>query len=139
VSAVEASLRRLGTDYIDLYQMHTPDLATDRGDAACLDDLVIEGKVRYVGHSNFTGHQIADAERIARALGSKHFITRRITTICWSANRDRGHPRLRACRTRTLALLSVGVGSADRQVTRVSHRRRVRGCTSGAAEGHRAQ
>ncbi len=68
VRALEDSLRRLNTDYVDLYQIHTPDASTPieetlRG----LDDLVRSGKVRYVGHSNFAAWQIADAEWTARS------------------------------------------------------------------------
>ncbi|MER7003059.1 aldo/keto reductase [Dactylosporangium sp. NPDC000555] len=60
--AAEASLRRLGTDYIDLYQIHRPDPQTPIEETlAALDDLVRAGKVRYVGHSNFAGWQTADA------------------------------------------------------------------------------
>ena len=62
IRAVEASLRRLGTDYIDLYQLHQPDPATPIEETlAALDDLVRAGKVRYLGNSNFAGWQIADA------------------------------------------------------------------------------
>jgi len=74
--AVEASLRRLGTDYIDLYQMHQPDPATPIEETlSVLDDLVREGKVRYVGHSNFAGWQIADADWTARSRGWTPFVT----------------------------------------------------------------
>lgn len=60
--AVEASLRRLGTDWIDLYQLHAPDPATPVQETlSALDDLVRQGKVRYVGLSNVTGWQLADA------------------------------------------------------------------------------
>jgi len=60
--AVEKSLRRLRTDYIDLYQLHTPDPLTPIEETiAALGDLVTEGKVRYTGHSNLAGWQIADA------------------------------------------------------------------------------
>ncbi|MFJ3406339.1 aldo/keto reductase [Promicromonospora sp. NPDC090134] len=70
VRAAEASLRRLGTDWIDLYQLHAPDPATPIDETlAALDDLVRSGKVRYVGHSNLRGWQVADAEHVARALG----------------------------------------------------------------------
>jgi aryl-alcohol dehydrogenase-like predicted oxidoreductase len=65
--AVEASLRRLGTDYIDLYQMHGPDPDTPIEETlSTLDDLVREGTVRYIGSSNFAGWQIADAGWTAR-------------------------------------------------------------------------
>jgi aryl-alcohol dehydrogenase-like predicted oxidoreductase len=74
--AVEASLRRLGTDYIDLYQMHAADPATPIEETlSVLDDLVREGKVRYVGHSNFSGWQIADADWVARTRGYTPFVT----------------------------------------------------------------
>jgi aryl-alcohol dehydrogenase-like predicted oxidoreductase len=74
--AVEASLRRLGTDYIDLYQMHYPDPLTPIGETlAALDDLVRSGKVRYVGNSNFAGWQIADADWVAAAGRLTRFIS----------------------------------------------------------------
>src|ERR1700691_3709264 len=60
--AVTESLRRLRTDYIDLYQLHTPDPVTPIEETiTALDELVSEGKVRYVGHSNLSGWQLADA------------------------------------------------------------------------------
>jgi aryl-alcohol dehydrogenase-like predicted oxidoreductase len=74
--AVERSLRRLRTDHIDLYQIHTPDPVTPIEETlAALTELVAEGKVRYVGHSNFTGWQIADAVHVARARGTAPFIS----------------------------------------------------------------
>src|SRR6478752_7166325 len=61
-AAVEASLRRLNTDWIDLYQFHQPDPMTPIGETlAALDELVTAGKIRYIGHSNFAGWQLADA------------------------------------------------------------------------------
>ena len=64
--AVEDSLRRLKTDYIDLYQIHFPDLDTPLEETMrALNDLVTQGKVRYLGHSNFTGWMIAHAHHIA--------------------------------------------------------------------------
>src|SRR5947209_6894871 len=73
--AVEASLRRLGTDYIDLYQLHTPDPLTPLDETiSALDDLVRAGKVRYLGHSNFSGWQVADAAWTARDLRATPFI-----------------------------------------------------------------
>lgn len=75
-TAVEASLRRLGTDWIDLYQFHTPDPQTPIEETlSALDDLVREGKVRYVGHSNLAGWQIAEAEHAARARGVERFVS----------------------------------------------------------------
>ncbi|MGC1213547.1 MAG: aldo/keto reductase [Micromonospora sp.] len=74
--AVEASLRRLGTDHIDLYQMHEPDPGTPIDETlAALDDLVRAGKVRYLGNSNFAGWQIADADWTASSQGRSRFIS----------------------------------------------------------------
>jgi aryl-alcohol dehydrogenase-like predicted oxidoreductase len=76
VRAVEASLRRLETDHIDLYQMHTPDPATPIDETlTALDDLVRSGKVRYLGNSNFSGWQIADADWVARSGNLTRFIS----------------------------------------------------------------
>jgi len=74
--AVEASLRRLQTDWIDLYQLHRPDPATPIEETlATLDDLISEGKIRYIGHSNLAGWQIAEAEFTARMHGHPRFIS----------------------------------------------------------------
>jgi aryl-alcohol dehydrogenase-like predicted oxidoreductase len=74
--AVEASLRRLQTDWIDLYQLHRPDPATPIEETlSALSDLVREGKVRYIGSSNFSGWQVADAEWTARTRGYERFIS----------------------------------------------------------------
>ncbi|SCE92538.1 Predicted oxidoreductase [Micromonospora coriariae] len=74
--AVEASLRRLGADHIDLYQMHEPDPGTPIDETlAALDDLVRDGKVRYLGNSNFAGWQIADADWVASSNGRARFIS----------------------------------------------------------------
>lgn len=76
IKAVEASLRRLNTEWIDLYQFHTPDPQTPIDETlAALDDLVSSGKVRYVGHSNRAGWQIAEAEFTARMNGHTRFIS----------------------------------------------------------------
>lgn len=62
IAAVEASLRRLGTDWIDLYQLHLPDADTPIEETlSALSDLVRQGKVRYVGTSNFAGFQLVSA------------------------------------------------------------------------------
>jgi aryl-alcohol dehydrogenase-like predicted oxidoreductase len=74
--AVEASLRRLKTDYIDLYQLHTPDVHTPIDETlSALDDLVHQGKVRYIGSSNFAGWQVADADWMARDRGLTRFVS----------------------------------------------------------------
>jgi aryl-alcohol dehydrogenase-like predicted oxidoreductase len=74
--AVEASLRRLRTDWIDLYQLHRPDEQTPIEETlSALDDLVRAGKVRYLGSSNFSGWQVADAEWTARTRGYERFVS----------------------------------------------------------------
>lgn len=74
--AVEASLTRLQTDWIDLYQLHEPDPHTPIAETlAALDDLVREGKVRYLGHSNLAGWQIAEAQLAAELTGLEHFVS----------------------------------------------------------------
>ena len=74
--AVERSLTRLGTDYIDLYQLHVPDPSTPIEETlSALTELVHEGKVRYLGNSNFAGWQIADADWVARTNGYERFIS----------------------------------------------------------------
>ncbi|WP_309065187.1 aldo/keto reductase [Microbacterium sp.] len=74
--AVEESLRRLRTDWIDLYQLHLPDPQTPIAETIdALDELVAEGKIRYYGHSNFAGWQIAEAEFTARARSTGRFIS----------------------------------------------------------------
>ncbi len=74
--AVEQSLRRLQTDWIDLYQLHLPDPETPIAETTdALDELVREGKIRYYGHSNFTGWQIAEAEFTSSARSTGRFIS----------------------------------------------------------------
>ncbi len=72
--AVEDSLKRLNTDWIDLYQFHQPDAETPIDETLrALDDLVTQGKVRYLGNSNFSGWQIADADWTA--AGANRFVS----------------------------------------------------------------
>ncbi len=74
--AVEASLRRLRTDRIDLYQYHAPDGVTPIEETvAALDELVSEGKVRYTGSSNLAAWQVADADSFARQAGKTRFVS----------------------------------------------------------------
>ena len=74
--AVEGSLRRLRTDWIDLYQLHQPDPNTPVEETLdTLDDLIGEGKIRYIGHSNLAGWQIAEAEFTARLASHPRFIS----------------------------------------------------------------
>ena len=75
LAACDASLRRLGTDYIDLYYQHWPDPKTPVEETLeTLDSLVGAGKVRYGASSNFAGWQIVEAEHVARARGTTRFV-----------------------------------------------------------------
>jgi len=74
--AVEDSLRRLQTDYIDLYQTHAPDPNTPIDETLrALDDLVHQGKVRYIGCSNYNGYQLMEATLTARHAGRHEFVS----------------------------------------------------------------
>ena len=74
--AVEASLKRLNTDYIDLYQLHFPDPTTPIEETLrALDDLVRAGKVRYIGCSNFAGWQLSEALWTSYVNKLNHFVT----------------------------------------------------------------
>jgi aryl-alcohol dehydrogenase-like predicted oxidoreductase len=76
VSAVEASLKRLQTDWIDLYQQHVPDPLTPIDETLrALEDLVRSGKVRYVGCSNFKPWQVVEAQWTARDIGTSGFVS----------------------------------------------------------------
>jgi len=100
--AVESSLNRLQTDWIDLYQIHRPDPETPIEETlSALDDLVREGKVRYVGHSNFDGFQTAHAEWVARTRGFERFV---------SAQNEYSLLKTRAERDLVPALQEYGIG-----------------------------
>jgi aryl-alcohol dehydrogenase-like predicted oxidoreductase len=74
LDAVDASLRRLGTDYIDLYQVHAYDPTTPLDETLrALDDCVRSGKVRYVGCSNYSAWQLMKATALARELGTARY------------------------------------------------------------------
>ncbi len=76
ISSCNASLKRLGTDYIDLYQVHSFDPRTPLDETLrVLDDLVREGKVRYIGASNFTGWQLMKALAISEKQNLEKFVT----------------------------------------------------------------
>ena len=76
MQAVEDSLSRLGTDWIDLYQLHQFDPLTPIDETLrALDDLIRDGKVRYVGSSNLPAWRSTEAEFIARELGTNKFIS----------------------------------------------------------------
>jgi aryl-alcohol dehydrogenase-like predicted oxidoreductase len=75
MAACERSLRRLGTDWIDLYYQHFPDPETPIEETLdALDDLVRAGKIRYIASSNFAGWQIAEAEHVARGSGRSRYV-----------------------------------------------------------------
>jgi len=74
--AVEGSLRRLQTDYIDLYQSHAPDASTPIDETLrAYDDLVHQGKVRYVGCSNYNGYQLMEAVLRAQQAGLNEYVS----------------------------------------------------------------
>ena len=74
--AIEDSLRRLGTDYVDLYQLHEPDPSVPIADTlGALNDLVRAGKAREIGCSNFSSEQLQEAERTAASAGSARFVS----------------------------------------------------------------
>lgn len=74
--AIEGSLRRLGTDWIDLYQIHFPDPSTPLEETvSALDDLIREGKVRYAGCSNYAGWQLVESLWVARTRHCEPFIS----------------------------------------------------------------
>jgi aryl-alcohol dehydrogenase-like predicted oxidoreductase len=74
--AVESSLRRLRTDVIDVYQLHEPDPGTPLEETlGALGDLVHEGKVRWIGSSNFSAEQVEAAEEVARGAGFHRFVS----------------------------------------------------------------
>ncbi|MDY7529475.1 MULTISPECIES: aldo/keto reductase [Cryobacterium] len=76
MQAVEGSLRRLGTDYLDLYQVHRPSAAMDVEETlGALTDLVRQGKVRYIGSSSYSGSQIVEAQVAARDRNLARFVT----------------------------------------------------------------
>ena len=102
--AVESSLRRLRTDWIDLYQLHFPDPQTPIEETlSALDDLVREGKVRYIGNSNFTGWQVADAEWTSRTRNLERFISAQ-NHYNW-LNREIEHDLVPALETYGIGLL----------------------------------
>ncbi len=76
IQEVENSLRRLGTDWIDLYQVHRPTLDTDLDEMlGALSDLVHQGKVRYLGHSTYPPSLIVEAQWVARDRGLQRFVS----------------------------------------------------------------
>ena len=102
--AVEDSLRRLSTDHIDLYQLHRPDPEVPIAETlGALAELVDEGKVREIGHSNLSGVQIREAETVAAERGGPRFVSAQNR---WSLLTGDPEPNVvPACRDLGLALL----------------------------------
>ena len=118
MSAVEASLTRLKTDYIDLYQQHDYDPLTPIEETLrALDDLVRQGKVRYIGNSNFPAWRIAEAELTARQMNVSRVrvVPGRIQP---GGARDRKGPAAGGAgiQARPAAVLPAGERTADRQI-----------------------
>ena len=102
--AVEASLVRLQTDWIDLYQYHRPDGVTPIEETlGALDELVAEGTVLYVGSSNFAAWQVVEAEWIARERGYERFVSAQNEYSL--VKRDAERELLPACRTYGIGVL----------------------------------
>jgi aryl-alcohol dehydrogenase-like predicted oxidoreductase len=104
IASCEASLRRLGTDYIDLYQVHGWDLTTPIEETLrALDDLVRQGKVRYLGCSNWAARQIAKSIYLAEGRGWERFVS--LQAYYSLVGRDLEHELLPLCREEGLAVL----------------------------------
>jgi 1-deoxyxylulose-5-phosphate synthase len=118
--AVEGSLRRLRTDWIDLYQIHAPDPVTPVEETlGVLDDLVREGKVRYTGSSNFAGWQIADADHTARARGYQRFVSATNEySLLWRKAEEEILPAVRALGLGFLAYFPLQNGLLTGKYTR---------------------
>jgi len=104
IKAVDDSLRRLGTDWIDLLQFHEPDPDTPIDETLrALDDLIRAGKVRYIGSSNFAGWQVVEAHYLARELGLNRFV---VTQELYSLlSRDVEREVIPACQKYGMGLL----------------------------------
>ncbi|MGD8430931.1 MAG: aldo/keto reductase, partial [Ectothiorhodospiraceae bacterium] len=104
IEACEASLRRLGTDYIDLYQVHGWDVRTPVDETLrALDDLVRDGKVRYVGCSNWPARHLAWALARSEAAGRERFVS--LQAYYSLANRDLEHELLPLAREQGLGVM----------------------------------
>ncbi len=126
MSAVEASLTRLKTDYIDLYQQHDYDPLTPMEETLrALDDLVRQGKVRYIGNSNFPAWRIAEAEMMARQMNVSRFVSCQdeYSLVVRGIEKDllAGGAGIQA---RPIAVLPAGERASHRQIQ--ARRRRAR-------------
>ena len=126
MSAVEASLTRLKTDYIDLYQQHDYDPLTPMEETLrALDDLVRQGKVRYIGNSNFPAWRIAEAEMMARQMNVSRFVSCQdeYSLVVRGIEKDL-LPAATGIQARPAAVLPAGERPAHRQIQ--ARRRRAR-------------
>ena len=116
LTAAEASLRRLQTDYIDLYQLHRWDVATPIEETLrVLDDLISAGKIRYIGASNYAAWQLAHANLLAQLRGWTPFATvHRTISHARTWHRTGGTPLLQCLRRGRAALLPPGWGFPHR-------------------------
>src|SRR5580700_3973035 len=148
--AVEGSLRRLGTDYIDLYQLHAFDALTPVEEAlATLDDLVRDGKIRYIGCSNFSGWHLMKSLAVSERYGLSRYVAHQahyslvgrdyewelmplaldqgVGAIVWSplgwgrltGKIRRGQPRPPVSRLNTQLIVDIGPPVADEYVYKV--------------------
>jgi aryl-alcohol dehydrogenase-like predicted oxidoreductase len=118
LSSVEGSLRRLKTDWIDLYQVHQPDPRTPIEETLrALDDLVTQGKVRYIGCSNFAAWQMVEAQWTSRNLGINAFVScqNEFSLLVRDVEREL-LPASQTYGLGILPILSLGLRSADGQV-----------------------
>ena len=131
--AVEASLRRLNTDWIDLYQLHRPDPQIPIEETLrALDDLVRAGKVRWIGCSNLSARELVEAQTTARRHGLAGFVSVRTNTACSCATSNASSCRRQKRWEWTIALFPAGQRALDRQV------RARRGATYGIAAGEKS-
>ena len=131
--AVEGSLRRLRTDVIDVYQMHQPDPVTPIVETlGALNDLVHDGKVRWIGSSNFSAEQIEAAEEVSRGAGFHRFVSaQNHYSLVEREAEDEVLPDVREARDRLPPVLPARERTAHRQVPA------RRGGDGGAARGSR--
>jgi aryl-alcohol dehydrogenase-like predicted oxidoreductase len=103
-AAIDESLQKLGTDYVDLYQYHRPDGVTPLEETlGAMDELVRAGKARYIGHSNFTAGQVAEVDDVAGARGLTRYVSAQ-NEYSWLA-RDAERDLIPECERRGLGLL----------------------------------
>ena len=132
--AIEGSLRRLGTDYVDLYQYHRPDGVTPIEETlGAMSELVDEGKVRFIGSSNFSAAQVEEADRVGAERGFARFVTAQ-NEYSW-LERGAEEELIPACERLGVALLPVlparDAGCSRGSTAAARRSRRARGCRGG--------